>query len=147
MFIYAIIGMNVFYDLKHQEIISEKWNFRNFINSVLILIRATSGGKWNIIMHETTYERDGFFDCKYKKEMTINELYNKNIGCGSILGFPYFISFTILSNIMFLEFFSAVISCAMDDTYAMNLEEIKTGDRFSKSCFFSNFSINSIMKR
>ena len=60
--------------------------------------------------------------------MTINELYNKNIGCGSILGFPYFISFTILSNIMFLEFFSAVISCAMDDTYAMNLEEIKTGD-------------------
>ena len=74
-------------------------------------------------MHETTYERDGFFDCKYKKEMTINELYNKNIGCGSILGFPYFISFTILSNIMFLEFFSAVISCAMDDTYAMNLEQ------------------------
>ena len=39
-----------------------------------------------------------------------------------------FISFTILSNIMFLEFFSAVISCAMDDTYAMNLEEIKTRD-------------------
>ena len=60
--------------------------------------------------------------------MTINELYNKNIGCGSILGFPYFISFTILSTIMFLEFFSAVISCEMDDIYAMNLEEIKTGD-------------------
>ena len=79
-------------------------------------------------MHETTYERDGFFDCKYKKEMTINELYNKNIGCGSILGFPYFISFTILSTIIFLEFFSAVISCAMDDIYPMNLEEIKTGD-------------------
>ena len=72
VFIYAIIGMNVFYDLKHQEIISERWNFRNFINSVLILIRATSGGKWNIIMHEITYERDGFFDCKYKKEMTMN---------------------------------------------------------------------------
>ena len=60
--------------------------------------------------------------------MTINELYNKNIGCGSILGFPYFISFIILAMIMFVEFFSAVISCAMDDTYAMNLEEIKTGD-------------------
>ncbi len=45
VFIYAIIGMNVFYDLKHQELISERWKFRNFINSVLILIRATSGRK------------------------------------------------------------------------------------------------------
>ena len=52
-------------------------------------------------MHETIYERDGFFVCKYKKEMTINELYNKNIGYGSILDFPYFISFTILSTIIF----------------------------------------------
>ena len=70
--------------------------------------------------------------------MTINELYNKNIGCGSILDFPYFISFTILSTIIFLEFFSAVISCEMDDTYAMNLEEIKIGDinRFKNNLAF-----------
>ena len=39
-----------------------------------------------------------------------------------------FISFIILAMIMFVEFFSAVISCAMDDTYAMNLDEMKTGD-------------------
>ena len=41
---------------------------------------------------------------------------------------------------MFLEFFSAVISYAMDDTYAMNLEEIKTGDinRFKNNLSFFN---------
>ena len=80
--------------------------------------------------------------------MTINELYNKNIGCGSILGFPYFISFTILSTIMFLEFFSAVISCEMDDTYAMNLAEIKIGDinRFKNKLAFFNKKCTGFLK-
>ena len=60
--------------------------------------------------------------------MTNEELYKNHNSCGTILGFPYYISFIILSMIMFLDFFSAVISCAMDDTYVMNLEEMKTGD-------------------
>jgi len=128
IFIYGIIGMNLFYDLKYQNIINENWNFKNFINSIITLIRATSGGGWNTIMHESTIERDGINDCKYKSEMTLEELYKENIGCGSFLGFPFFISFIILAMIMFIEFFSAVISCAMDDTYAMNLDEMKTGD-------------------
>ena len=128
LFIYGIIGMNLFYNLKYQDIIDENWNFKNFINSILTLIRVTSGGSWNTIMHESIIERDGIIDCKYKREMSFNELYKENIGCGSFLGFPYFISFIILSMIMFIEFFSAVISCAMDDTYAMNLDEMKTGD-------------------
>ena len=52
--------------------------------------------------------------------------------------FSLFYYFTILSTIMFLELFSAVISCAMDDTYAMNLEEIKIGDinRFKNKLVF-----------
>ena len=128
IYIYAIIGMNLFYDLKYQEIISEKWNFQNFINSILILIRITSGGDWNTLMHESTNDRNGFFDCKYNIEMTNEELYKNHYSCGTMLGFPYYISFIILSMIMFLDFFSAVISCAMDDTYVMNLEEMKTGD-------------------
>ena len=128
LFIYAIIGMNLFYNLKYQNIINEKWNFNNFISSILILIRVTSGENWNMIMHEITNKRNGFFDCKYKTEMTVEELYNKHIGCGSMVGFPYFITFIILNKVMFLQFFSAVISCVMDDTYAMNLEEMKIGD-------------------
>ena len=128
IYIYAIVGMNLFYDLKYQEIISEKWNFQNFINSMLILIRISSGGNWNTLMHESTIDRNGFFDCKYNIEMTNEELYKNHNSCGTILGFPYYISFIILSMIMFLDFFSAVISCAMDDTYVMNLEEMKTGD-------------------
>ena len=128
LFIYAIIGMTMFYNLKYQDIISEKWNFRNFFNSFLILIRVTSGEGWNTILHESINERDGFFDCKYDNEMTIYEKYKENIGCGTIFGFPYYISFVILSTMMFLEFFSAVISSAMNDTYAMNLEELKISE-------------------
>ena len=49
---------------------------------------------------------------------------------------------------MFLEFFSAVISCAMDDTYAMNLEEIKTGDinRFKNKLAFFNKKCTGFLK-
>ena len=77
VFVYGIIGMNLFYNLKYQSIIDENWNFKNFINSVLTLIRATSGGGWNTIMHESTIERDGINDCKYKAEMSIDELYKE----------------------------------------------------------------------
>ena len=128
LFIYAIIGMTMFYNLKYQEIINEKWNYRNFFNSFLILIRVTSGEGWNTILHESIKERNGFFDCKYDNEMTVDEKYKENIGCGTIIGFPYYISFVILSTMMFLEFFSAVISSAMNDTYAMNLEELKISE-------------------
>ena len=128
IYVYSIIGMSIFYDLKYQTIISEKWNFKNFVNSFLILIRISSGEGWNIILHEASYERDGKFDCKYESEMTNDEIYNENIGCGTIYSFPFFISFVIFSTLMFLNFFSAVISTAMNDTYVTNLEELKIGE-------------------
>jgi hypothetical protein len=128
IYIYSIIGMSLFYDLKYQSIISEKWNFKNFINSFLILIRISSGEGWSTILHEASYERDGKFDCKYESEMTYDEIYNQNIGCGTIYSFPFFISFVIFSTLMFLNFFSAVISTAMNDTYVTNLDELKIGE-------------------
>jgi len=68
LFFYSIVGMSVFQYVKHQEIISPKWNFESFSNAFLMLIRITSGESWNIIMHECSRKRSLNFFCKYNDE-------------------------------------------------------------------------------
>lgn len=78
LFLYSVIGMSMFSFIKHQTIIGPKWNFQNFENSLMMLIRMTSGEGWNLIMHECARERNGFYYCKYYDEMTPEEIISKN---------------------------------------------------------------------
>ena len=142
LYIYSIIGMSFFYNIKYQDIISDKWNYENFLSSLFMLIRVTSGEGWNTIMHESTKDRDGFFFCKYRGEMSVDELYSGHLGCGTIWGFVYYISFVILSTMMFLEFFSVVIASAMNDTYVLNLEELKQGQINKFKTKWANYDKN-----
>lgn len=48
-----------------------------------------------------------------------------NIGCGSIFAIPYFFSFVIISNMLFVQFFSVIIATTIIDTYSINLEPPK----------------------
>jgi hypothetical protein len=133
VFFYAILGMTIFSSLKYQVVIGEKWNFKEFIGSIILLIRVTSGEGWNIIMHECARERSGTFYCKYYDEMSQEELISKsnilnvaaNIGCGGMVAIPYFMSFVVLSSMMFLEFFAVIIASTVNDTYVINLIELK----------------------
>lgn len=77
VFIYSVVGMSLFSFVKHQDIIGEKWNFQNIQNSVIMLIRVTSGEKWNKIMHECLIERNRYQFCKFYEEMTDAELISK----------------------------------------------------------------------
>jgi len=77
LFLYAIIGMSVFQYVKYQEIISAKWNFENFINAFLLLIRITSGESWNVVMHECSKSRNLNFFCKYDDELDKNDMKGK----------------------------------------------------------------------
>ena len=70
VFIYAVIGMNVFSLLKPQTYINNTWNFNNFFNSIILLIRITSGDGWSNIMYECARIRTNSFYCKYPSEMT-----------------------------------------------------------------------------
>jgi len=74
LFIYAIIGMNVFSHLKYQKIISEKWNFENFPNAFFLLLRITTGESWNFIMHECIKQRSLDFFCKFSFELNEQDL-------------------------------------------------------------------------
>jgi hypothetical protein len=77
LYIYSSVGTSLFGLIKYQTYINEKWNFQGISNSLLMLIRITSGEGWNMIMHECMQIRkDGFF-CKYYDEMTLAEIQSK----------------------------------------------------------------------
>jgi hypothetical protein len=41
------------------------------------------------------------------------------------LAIPYFLSFVVISNMMFLQFFAVIIAATVSDTYVINLERLK----------------------
>ncbi|KAG1653438.1 hypothetical protein FOA52_010471 [Chlamydomonas sp. UWO 241] len=58
MFIYAIIGMNLFGNIKLQESIIFMANFRDFPTSMLLLFRMTTIENWNALMWDCMQKED-----------------------------------------------------------------------------------------
>ena len=50
IFIYAVIGTNLFAEVKMKSPMHERLNFRTFPNAVVTLIRAATGEGWNDLM-------------------------------------------------------------------------------------------------
>ena len=52
LFIYAVMGMNLFGLVKHGENLTSKANFGTFPKAMLLLFRMATGESWNGIMHD-----------------------------------------------------------------------------------------------
>ena len=53
VFIFSVLGMNLFGELEHGQFINEHNNFQNFGNGLLLLFRVFSGDVWSRIMVDT----------------------------------------------------------------------------------------------
>ncbi|XP_048524093.1 voltage-dependent calcium channel type A subunit alpha-1 isoform X3 [Dendroctonus ponderosae] len=98
-FIYAIIGMQVFGNIKlPSESINRHNNFRNFIQGLMLLFRCATGENWPSIM----------LSCIKGQECDTN---TGKIGkeCGSNLAYMYFVSFIFFCSFLMLNLFVAVI--------------------------------------
>mmetsp|Transcript_58372 Transcript_58372/g.186072 ORF Transcript_58372/g.186072 Transcript_58372/m.186072 type:complete len:1616 (+) Transcript_58372:485-5332(+) len=51
-FIFAIMGMNLFGEIRHGEFLYVHANFESFPNALLVLFRMATGESWNGIMHD-----------------------------------------------------------------------------------------------
>jgi hypothetical protein len=51
-FVFSIIGMNIFSKLEFGEAYNPDGNFASFYIAFLLMIRCSTGGRWNDIMHE-----------------------------------------------------------------------------------------------
>lgn len=51
-FMFAVCGMSLFGEVEFGLYVHHQSNFRNFPNAMMILLRMSTGGNWNGIMHE-----------------------------------------------------------------------------------------------
>ena len=98
IFMYAVLGMNLFAFVAHGGDLSEDRNFETFGSACLLLFQCLTGDGWSAIMD----------DCMIDEERGCDPDAIPS-DCGSSLALPYFISFTVIGSFVFLNLVVAVI--------------------------------------
>ncbi|XP_041370317.1 voltage-dependent calcium channel type A subunit alpha-1-like isoform X4 [Gigantopelta aegis] len=104
-FIYAIIGMQVFGNIKldSKTDINRHNNFRTFFQALILLFRCATGENWQQIMLSCLPGRP----CD--PESYSPEDVGRENGCGLSIAYFYFVSFIFLCSFLMLNLFVAVI--------------------------------------
>ena len=113
MFMYAVIGMSQFgfTNSTDQENVEYHANFKNFLNSFLLLFRSATGEGWDSLMFDFARGKSITFQCvadmDYESYAANGFVTNK---CGNpTIAYFFFVSFIILCCQIFLNLFVAVI--------------------------------------
>ncbi|KAM4629755.1 LOW QUALITY PROTEIN: voltage-dependent R-type calcium channel subunit alpha-1E [Polymixia lowei] len=107
-FIYAIIGMQVFGNIKLDEEthIKQHNNFKSFFGALMLLFRSATGESWQEIMLSCL----GGQQCERDTSLpTAVVTSNQEGGCGTDFAYFYFVSFIFFSSFLMLNLFVAVI--------------------------------------
>ncbi|KAM3956913.1 muscle calcium channel subunit alpha-1 [Aphomia sociella] len=105
-FIYAVVGMQVFgkIAIDDETHITRNNHFQTFPQAILVLFRSATGEAWQDIMMGVSPEPEVKCDRNYDEEGE-----EGGGSCGSVLAFPYFISFYVLCSFLIINLFVAVI--------------------------------------
>ena len=89
---YSIIGIELFWNIKYNNMLGERYNFQSFFRSLIILLECATGENWNGIMHSLSASSSNCVN--YIQSF---EDFDKNDvqGCGTWFAYPYFIIFTV----------------------------------------------------
>ncbi|KAJ2939410.1 hypothetical protein O0L34_g10841 [Tuta absoluta] len=106
-FIYAVVGMQVFgkVAINDETAITRNNHFQTFPQAILVLFRSATGEAWQDIMMAVSPDISVRCDDNYQFEE--GEIVSGS--CGSVLAFPYFISFYVLCSFLIINLFVAVI--------------------------------------
>ncbi|KAK3565563.1 hypothetical protein QTP86_012461, partial [Hemibagrus guttatus] len=104
-FIYAIIGMQVFGNIKLNEEahINQHNHFKTFFGALMLLFRSATGESWQEIMLACL----GGKDCE--ADPSLNPPSEPKGECGTDFAYFYFVSFIFFSSFLMLNLFVAVI--------------------------------------
>ena len=138
LFIYAVIGVELFATVQFNGSLDEHTNFRSFVRAVVVLLRFSTGENWNGFMYEVASGPDdtcvgstdlpkagddwawedpgmcGFSDEGFRERPGCEELR----GCGVGLGISafYFFTFNLFVAFIFLNLFIGVILEGFDES-------------------------------
>lgn len=125
LFVYAIMGVQLFAQVALQENLNEHANFKTFGAAFVTLFRFTTGEGWNAVMYDLLLEsipgqeqmphglscvdQPTFQQLSEARRITGDETFT--IGCspGAAATYIYFISFTLVTTFVMLNLFVAVI--------------------------------------
>ncbi|XP_075877649.1 voltage-dependent R-type calcium channel subunit alpha-1E-like isoform X4 [Nelusetta ayraudi] len=107
-FIYAIIGMQVFGNIKlnDESHINQHNNFKTFFNALMLLFRSATGESWQEIMLSCLSGQECEPDPSIAP-LTMSP--DHEGGCGTDFAYCYFVSFIFFSSFLMLNLFVAVI--------------------------------------
>lgn len=135
LFIYTILGKVMFANLMHYTYITGNTNFSTIIHSFMLLVRCNTGEDWQKIMHEAATRNEGCYD--YQSQEHLKQY--GNLGCGSYISYPYFVSFIILNYLIFMNLFIAVI---VDSFLTNDIDSVvKRIDDDIIDSFYNNWSL------
>ncbi|GAB6022011.1 hypothetical protein CHUAL_006163 [Chamberlinius hualienensis] len=106
-FIYAIIGMQVFGNVRLDSSngINRHNNFQTFISGLMLLFRCATGEGWQTIMLACTANKT----CAPSESESEHDQTGPPQTCGSSLSYLYFVSFIFFCSFLMLNLFVAVI--------------------------------------
>lgn len=118
LYIYSILGMFLFADVKLNYPLDDNLNFNNIGYSFLTMIRVSTGENWHEIMHAVSRSKNSLYLCiedsKYQ-DFLAND--RRPVSCGGrISSILFFVSFIIIVSLVFLNLFVAIILEGFDDT-------------------------------
>ncbi|XP_013878045.1 voltage-dependent N-type calcium channel subunit alpha-1B [Austrofundulus limnaeus] len=107
-FIYAIIGMQVFGNIKlnDESHINQHNNFKTFFSALMLLFRSATGESWQEIML-SCLSGQGCEPDPSIAPLTMSP--DHEGGCGTDFAYCYFVSFIFFSSFLMLNLFVAVI--------------------------------------
>jgi len=111
VFLFAIVGMQMFAFVKWQSDINYHANFTSFMRAFLLLIRAATGEGWNALMYDLARGNSITFQCdpngNYDSYLANNKVVNE---CGlGIYATIYFFLFQVIVGQVFLNLFIAIV--------------------------------------
>ncbi|XP_068196111.1 voltage-dependent R-type calcium channel subunit alpha-1E-like [Antennarius striatus] len=107
-FIYAIIGMQVFGNIKlnDESHINQHNNFKTFFGALMLLFRSATGESWQEIMLSCLSGQE----CEPDHSIVPLAMSTDHEGaCGTDFAYCYFVSFIFFSSFLMLNLFVAVI--------------------------------------
>eukprot|EP01036_Dinobryon_divergens_P025037 gene25037-33549_t len=158
IYIFTIIGVNLFAKVAYNKSYDSDTNFRSFGSGFVTLFRMTTADNWSQYMYDLSKKPPNCVDnppyngtfCGFNDSPNCLPLN----GCGLTLSFPYWVIYVILMTLILLSvFISAIINRAEYDPHAtcfISLDHLKdlVGNLFVPFGFGGKiFSQNQYMRR
>ncbi|CDW82905.1 voltage-gated ion channel superfamily [Stylonychia lemnae] len=119
LYLYSIIGVYLFAEVKRSGILTDNLNFETFLSSFITLFSIATGDSWDQIVSATLKQQSIDFHCidspTYQDYVDNSYM---TVGCGdsSFAGLLFYYSYIIFVNLIFLNLFIAIILQGFDDT-------------------------------